>query len=403
MLPVAGPEGGGIFQVGLTMLEALAAIAPPGDEVVVVGDPRGPLADRVRELGLPVLVPPPTRTPPQRLVDRIQLALGRPLGLPSHVDRPRKRRRLARALRGRGIELMVYPWPTAVSFEAGVPYVFTVHDIQHRLQPEFPEVSAGGEWERREYIFRNGLRQATVVIAESETGKEDLLELFGDTGLEPERVMILPYLPATPAEPVAEADRLRVREAYGLPQRFLFYPAAFWPHKNHRHLVAALALLDPDVHLVLTGSRSGDLRERAFADTVAAARNLGVGGRLHHLGLVPEDDLAVLYAEAAALAMPSHFGPSNVPVLEAWALGCPVVTSDLRGLREQAGDAAVLVDPRSPEAIAEGIRRVLDDEQLRTELVERGRRRIAEYTFEDFSARLADIVSAAKRWLPSSA
>jgi glycosyltransferase involved in cell wall biosynthesis len=166
--------------------------------------------------------------------------------------------------------------------------------------------------------------------------------------------------------------------------------------------VEALQRLDA-LHLVLVGSFGGALRERTFRAVVDATRRLGVEERVHHLGYVPDEDMPALYSEAAALAMPTFFGPTNVPVLEAWAFGCPVVTSDLRGLREQAEGAAVLVEPRSPEAIAEGIRRVVDDAGLRRQLVDRGRVRLESYTFADYCARVADIVSAAKLWISSSA
>ena len=71
-----------------------------------------------------------------------------------------------------------------------------IHDLQHRLQPEFPEVSANGEWERREYRFRNGARYATLLLADSEVGKEDLLNFYGPYGVTPDRVKVLPFIPA---------------------------------------------------------------------------------------------------------------------------------------------------------------------------------------------------------------
>src|SRR5205085_2118111 len=74
-----------------------------------------------------------------------------------------------------GVELMIYPTPTSLSFEAGVPYIMAIHDLQHRLQPDFPEVSANGVWEEREYCFRNVARYATLLLADSEVGKEDIL------------------------------------------------------------------------------------------------------------------------------------------------------------------------------------------------------------------------------------
>jgi glycosyltransferase involved in cell wall biosynthesis len=91
-----------------------------------------------------------------------------------------------------------------------------------------------------------------------------------------------------------------------------------------------------------------------------------------------------LYAEAAALAMPTFFGPTNIPILEAFAMGCPVVTSDIRGIREQTDGAAILVDPRSPESIADGLQRMLTSSEERNALICRGREVLARYTPEDY-------------------
>src|SRR5262249_4685872 len=96
-----------------------------------------------------------------------------------------------------GVDLMIYPVPDPLSFEAGVPYVMAIHDLQHRLQPDFPEVSADGEWESREYLFRNGSRYATLLLADSQTGKEDILTFYEPYGVTADRVKILPFAPTS--------------------------------------------------------------------------------------------------------------------------------------------------------------------------------------------------------------
>jgi len=111
---------------------------------------------------------------------------------------------------------------------------------------------------------------------------------------------------------------------------------------------------------------------------------------------VPDEDMSGLYAGAVALVIPLFLAIANIPILEAWAFSCPVLTSDIRGVREQVGDAGLLVDPYSVEAIAGGIYRLWTDEALCGELAEQGRRRLANYsTLEDFRQGLADIVHEA--------
>jgi glycosyltransferase involved in cell wall biosynthesis len=299
------------------------------------------------------------------------------------------------------VDLMLYPTPNPLSFETGIPYVMAIHDLQHRLQPEFPEVSVNGEWERREYVFRNGTRSATLLLADSEVGKEDILNFYGSHGVTSDRVKVLPFLPACYlGVDVSESERQRVRTTYHLPERYLFYPAQFWPHKNHARIVQALGLLKQERHqtvpVVFCGSHSGEIRQHAYEHVMSLSFQLGLEEEVHYLGYVPDEDMSGIYAGAVALVMPTFFGPTNIPPLESWAFGRPVLSSDIRGIREQIGDAGVLVDPRSVEAIAEGIFRLWTNEQLCKELADRGRKRLRSYTPDDFRSRLVGILEEAK-------
>jgi glycosyltransferase involved in cell wall biosynthesis len=301
--------------------------------------------------------------------------------------------------RNRGIDWMIYTTPNPQSFEVGLPYVMPVYDLQHRLQPGFPEVSANGAWERREYLYRNGTRYATLVLADSEVGKEDILHYYGRYGLTPDRIRVLPYVPPPYLTRDVSADvRKKVRRTYKLPERYLFYPAQLWPHKNHVRLVQAMGLLREQglqVHLVLCGTHSGTIRATVLRDLIREARRLGVVEQLTYLGYVSNEMMSALYAEALALAMPTFFGPTNIPIVEAWLFGCPVLTSDIRGIREHIADAGLLVNPRSVECIADGLRRLWEDKALRDELSRRGLQRLSDYNHEHFSKLVSDLVDEA--------
>jgi glycosyltransferase involved in cell wall biosynthesis len=292
---------------------------------------------------------------------------------------------------------MFYSSPYWYPLEAAIPFILPVHDIQHRMNPEFPEVSANGECEKREYFYRNGARYAALLLVDSEIGREDIIRFYGECGVDKDRVRVLPFLPACDVsiETAQKAGR-QVRELYSLPERFLFYPAQFWPHKNHLNLVRALNWIKQnhgfDVQLVLCGSHTGELREQTFSEVQLVADRLGVLQQIHYLGYVDDAAIAGLYKEAVALVMPTYFGPTNIPVVEAWSLGCPVLTSDVRGIREQVGDAGLLADPRSAEDLARAMLRLWTDRELCLDLIRRGKLRQAAYTPEHFQQRLAAII-----------
>jgi glycosyltransferase involved in cell wall biosynthesis len=408
LFPVVQPTGGGIYQYSCSIAQALDDAAAAGAAVAALPNGEEPPAalGGWQTVRVPFGPAPPRRMPiiaSPRLrallrATRRRVGIG-PAPTPD-LDQIRRRPDVAAALAEAGVDLTLFPAPRPLSFEIGLPYVIAIHDVQHRLQPEFPEVSADGEWERREYLFRNGARHASMVLADSEVGREDILEAYGDHGLAEERVAVLPFVaPKELRAHVADADRERVRKLYGLPSEYLFYPAQFWPHKNHLRLVEALGILrrrGVRVALVLSGSNSGELRTRIYRAMVKRARALGVGEQLVVLGYVPQDDMAALYAESLGLVFPTFFGPTNIPILEAWTVGCPVITSDIRGIREQVGDAGLLADPHEPEAIAGAIERLCNDAELRERLSERGRERVRRFSPDDFRARLLESLERAR-------
>jgi glycosyltransferase involved in cell wall biosynthesis len=180
--------------------------------------------------------------------------------------------------------------------------------------------------------------------------------------------------------PVAEARLREVRAKHSLPERFFLYAGAIYPPKNFTRLIRAYALVGPQrgIPLVVAGGENRFLSE----DELKEPERLGIAEWVRWPGWVDQEELAAFYALADALLLPSLFESCGLPVLEAMAAGCPVVTADRYGTKELAEGAAVLVNPESVESIAEGMRRVLDDRSLRAELVAAGRQRSAEFTWQ---------------------
>ena len=265
--------------------------------------------------------------------------------------------------------------------ECDLPFVLTIYDIEHVRQPWFPEVSSGGEWESRHGHYSYYVPRATRVIVPNAAGLEQVVHHFR---VRPESVLCLPHPTPTFAREAAEREPLpRARiEGLGIRGQYLFYPAQFWAHKNHATLLDSLALLANEggepYELVLVGSDQGQL-----AHVRDLARDVGVTELVHFLGFVGVEDLVALYQHAHALTYVSFFGPENLPPLEAFALGCPVVAADIPGAREQLGSAALLAPPTDPVRIAEAVRR-LEEPELRSELTQLGRARAEALTPEAY-------------------
>lgn len=287
---------------------------------------------------------------------------------------------LARLLRQNGVDILLQLAPGVLGASALLPFIMPIHDLNHLLQPEFPEVSAFGETAMRNHMYRTACRYATLILVDSEVGKEDVLRFYGDV-IDAERIRILPFCPAIRQEPEATGVTPEmVRRKYSLPEKYFFYPAQFWKHKNHEVLIRALDIARReqglDMHLVLCGTYADYLRAVNFVEMMGLAQDLRVADRVHYLGRVPDQDMPSLYRLARGLAMPTFFGPTNIPPLEAWHYGIPVISSDIRGVREQIGEAGLLVDPRSPEAMAQAMARLWTDDALCGDLVGKGRARL---------------------------
>ena len=185
-------------------------------------------------------------------------------------------------------------------------------------------------------------------------------------------------------------------DRYGLPSgQYLLFPGHTWPHKNHQGAVEALRVLREayglDPLLVCTGSP-----KRAEGELRAKIRAAGLEARVRFLGYCPTNDMPALYEGAAALMFPSLFEGFGIPLLEAMWCDCPIVCSNTTSLPEIAGDAALLVDPRSPEDLALAMSRVLTDAATRQALIERGRRQVKGFSWQEFTLPVVSVLHQAR-------
>ncbi|WP_051292924.1 glycosyltransferase family 4 protein [Citrifermentans bremense] len=274
------------------------------------------------------------------------------------------------------------------SVDVDVPHILPVWDLQHCLQTFFPEVSSGGEYLARDKGYRRALPRATYVLTGTEAGKKEISFFYK---IPEERVLVnpMPLPQRMGTEPVEKPEELK---PLGLEQNgFLFYPAQFWPHKNHVVLLEALKILkerhNRQFKLVFTGSDHGNLKHvRTRIAEMGLERDVLV------LGFVSDDSILWLYQNAFALTYPSFFGPDNIPPLEAFAAGCPVIAAKVSGAEEQLGEAAILVDPRHEEEFAAQVVRLLQDQALRKALVARGHAVAEQRSAEKYVQRVFAVI-----------
>jgi len=313
--------------------------------------------------------------------------------LREHISIPLKLRRL-------GAELLHSPHYVRPLF-CPVPSVVTIHDCIHLLFPQYLPNRMAFRYAR--FVMGSAIRNSAIVFTVSEASRADILRFYPAT--DPAKVHVVPNaIDAQLLEDPGPDERERVRERYQIRGRFVLFAGNVKPHKNLERLIRAFARVrfqegNEDLRLVLIGddvSRYGSLRR--------TADEAGVRQDVRFFGFVPHETLAALYRMATVFAFPSLYEGFGLPPLEAMACGTPVVTSRISSLPEVVGDGALLVDPYSEEEIAQGIARVLDDEDLRARLVERGLERAASYSWERSVRQIhAGYLKALGRTVPATA
>ena len=380
----AGPEDGGMFQYSLAIVSALGAL--PADEYsLVVAFTHEAWTERVRGHHCTSL-----RVNLGSVASWLAVI---PAFLPASY--PRWGRTITRfsswadTLLQQGCNLWVFPRQDVWSALCPAPVLASVHDLMHRYEPHFPETSSRGRCRYRDAYLRSVCQHAKGIMVDSELGKRQVEESYGTSA---GRVFVLPYIPpAYISLEDRDADlKSDFDKRYSLPSKYVFYPAQFWEHKNHVRLIRAIAEVrrdHPDIFLVLAGSRNN-----GYSAARIEVERLGLERQVHFAGYVPESDMAEFYRRARGLVLPTLFGPTNIPPLEAFALGCPVAVSGIYGMPEQAGGAALLFDPYSVESMAGSIRQLWVDDDLCQKLCCRGKARAAAWGPAQFAAALHRII-----------
>jgi len=346
-------ETGGMEVAARELIPALVAAAPQtrftafvNREASAAGD--GPWGEML-----------PAVTVPVNARNRMQWVLGEQTLLPRLAARE-------------GVDLM-HSLASTAPLWGRFRRVVTVHDL---IYARFPEAHAGIRDKGMGVLVPQAVRRSHRVIADSQSTRDDLAELLG---VRAEKVDVVP-LGLGSVRREAPLPELEARERFELGERRVVLSlSAKRPHKNLLALIGALGLLPAEDRplLVLPGyptAHEAELRERALS--------AGVAGDVRFPAWVSAAEVEGLWALAEAFVFPSLYEGFGLPVLEAMARGVPVACSNASSLPEVAGDAALLFDPRDESAIAEALRRLLDDPALCERLRARGLARVAEFTWE---------------------
>jgi glycosyltransferase involved in cell wall biosynthesis len=261
--------------------------------------------------------------------------------------------------------------------------VLTVNDLRYLTFPE--TYSRSRLWFLR-YAVPRAIARADVVFAISEFTKSEICNAYR---VDPEKVVVTPVARDKAFKPISNRQVLEsVRQKYSLPERFLLCVGHLEPRKNIPRIVEAFQQVQArgwnDLFLVVVGRPSLRWQEimRSIGDS-------DLGDKIRFTGFVEDEDMAGFYNLAEMLVFPSLHEGFGIPLVEAMGCGLPVVTSDTTALAEVADGAAVLVNPRSTEAIADGIEKILSSPTVAEDCSRNGLERVKDFDAEPIASVIA--------------
>jgi len=285
------------------------------------------------------------------------------------------------SLKKKGIELLHTPHYRSPRF-LSCKSIITIHDCVHILFPNY--ASSKAAYNRAKLATKRAIRKSSRILTVSEATRRDLIRLFGV----PEEKISVVYNAIDERAVLADNqdEQKRVLERYQIQDPFLLYAGNIKPHKNIARTIEAFSVLKTELKenpswknlkLVIIGDELS--KHQILRRTVIRS---GVQHDVRFFGFVPYETLKVFYKSAQIFVFPSLYEGFGLAPLEAMANGTPVLTSNVSSLPEVLGEAALLVNPENVFEISKGLKHLLFDANLRSELVAKGLEQSRKYSWK---------------------
>jgi glycosyltransferase involved in cell wall biosynthesis len=286
------------------------------------------------------------------------------------------------------IDIFISPAISAYPhFFLNKPFIFTLHDLQEQYYPEW------FSYYKRvlRFIFNRALtRSSAKIICESSHVRNDIMK-FTNTPVEKISVIISPPPEFFIKRIIDERQYGAIKSKYNLPDKYIFYPAQCWAHKNHLKLIEAFDKViekNNDISLIFTGSQNDN-----YINIINKINELGLNGRVAHIGYISYEDLPYIYKLSEMLVMPTLFESVSIPIYEAFALKVPVCSSNVVALPEQVGNAGLIFNPNDAFDIAKKILMYLDDKDFAKEMGQKGYNKIMQFNHDEYRKKLLTVIN----------
>jgi glycosyltransferase involved in cell wall biosynthesis len=285
---------------------------------------------------------------------------------------------------GSKINLLHVPFQYSPIYNAGVPVIITMHDVQ---EYHYPEYFTASQKLHRKINNINAMKESNHIIVSYDHIKNDLLKYFD---VKESKISVChPSFAGEWFLSDKSTPKETLNNKYGLGDKFLLYPAATWKHKNHINLIRAIAKLvddNLDLQLICTGNKT------SYYQTIEEGnKKLKVEAKVKFLGIVPEEDLIGLYKATSLAVIPTLYEAGSGPLYEAMRYSVPVICSNVTSLPEIMGNDNFIFNPNNVDEIATLIKRMLTDDDFRKKNLENSKKRMEELKAMDYAKKLIDV------------
>lgn len=283
-------------------------------------------------------------------------------------------------LRKYQLDVVLFP-KNVIPFFINTKSIVVIHDLAYYM----PELHAYPLVDTiyMKTMIKSSLKRADAIVSVSENTKNDIISLLGID----ERLISVIYEAADSKYTKTTRSELEVfKRNYGLAQPYIFYSGTLSPRKNMiRFLRSFNKIKDKTLHkLVLTGGKSHN--DKHVRELISK-----MGDSVQVLGYVPDEDMPLIYNLADLFVYPSLYEGFGLPPLEAMACGCPVIASNTSSIPEVVEDAAIIIDPYDVDEIADAMERVINDKELRKNLIEKGYENVRRFSWEKSAHEILNI------------
>ena len=272
------------------------------------------------------------------------------------------------------IDLVYFTGPSQYSlYLENTDYIITIPDLSHREDLEFPEWTKSSEFQRRDEIISKSTVKAIAVITNANIIKDKISSIYS---VEKKRIYVINHRPSLGVSRYKKYDPKLfddLKKKYNLPEKYIFYPAMYLPHKNHKYIIDVINILNNKFNIemsaVFCGSDKGYLNKiKQYSVETGQKQNS------FFLDFVEDKYLPYLYLNSVALTMPTFSGPTNIPPWEAFMLNVPVLYSNIHNVKEVYKDAVLYIDPFQPMTMVNGLKEILSNKNTKEKLLLNGKK-----------------------------